>query len=63
MEEKTETKKVKEKEVKQDTYQLSEVATQTAVVVKNTLTGDILTESQALALILNKLDKLERGLL
>ena len=44
----------KTKEVK-TMFELAEVATQTTVVIKNNVTGEVMNEAQALALILNEL--------
>lgn len=46
-----------------DTFDIGEVATQTEIIIKNNSTGEIMNVSQALVLILNKIEKLERGLL
>ena len=57
-----ETKESKKKEAK-DNFELTEVATQTEIVVRDNLNDKVLNMQQVLALILNKLDRLERALL
>lgn len=52
----------KEKESKA-IWELAEIPTQTAIVIKNNSTGDIMNEIQALLMILNKLEKLEKALI
>lgn len=50
----------KEKEQK-SSYELIEVPTQTAIVIKELTTGNLLSESQALAEILNRLVRIEKA--
>ena len=54
-EKQTETKETK------STYELAEVATQTSVMIREITTGKILTESEALAQILNDIQIIKRS--
>ena len=54
---------VEVKKENKDAFETAEIATQTAMVVRNKVNGDVLDQPQILTLILNKLEKLERGLL
>lgn len=49
------------KKTSQDSFDLGEVATQTEIVIRNTVTGEVYSLQAAIALLLNKVDRLERG--
>ena len=45
----------------EERYTLTEVVTQTDIAVKDNTTGNILTDKGLIVEILNKLDKIEKG--
>lgn len=49
--------------IEKETFELREVATETARVIHNNETGEELDIPTAIVLILNKLEKLEEGIL
>jgi len=53
----------KEEEKKKERYELVEVPTQTAIVVKDNDTDTVYQQEQIFLEILNKLDKIERNIL
>ena len=53
-------KQIENKELK-NTYELAEVPTQTAIVIRNIVTGDVMSEAQALAQILNDINIIKRS--
>jgi hypothetical protein len=53
-------KQIENKELK-NTYELAEVPTQTAIVIRNMVTGDVMSEAQALAQILNDINIIKRS--
>jgi hypothetical protein len=53
-------KQIENKELK-NTYELDEVPTQTAIVIRNMVTGDVMSEAQALAQILNDINIIKRS--
>ena len=56
-------KETVKKAERENAFETGEIATQTAMVIKNNSTGDLMNVEQSLVLILNKLEELKRGLL